>query len=478
MIYGALDFDLSEKTTLTTAVQLQQIKLDDSPLSGFATRTADNLPQEQIYYSSRKDNSAPAWGYSDIEKLNVILGLEHQFNDNWKAVANYAFTKSSQDYESALVGGDMAYTDAFTTWLGYTVQAGEMNTSFSKGKNTPDVHSLDLYTSGDFTALGRQHQISVGFNGYKVKQDNPSYASSGQAIPIAGWTGQQLARPNFQPSGRNFTDAQQYGVFAVSKLQVLDPLKLIVGSRLTNWEQKTAWSQTKESNVLTPYAGLVFDLTDNLSLYTSYTSIFTPQSAKDVNGNILDPVEGNSMEAGIKADFYDGRLNLAAAYFDMKQDNFAIADGTKRTPDGGQAYIGVDGTTVKGYELSISGELLPNWNINAGYTHTDAKDRTGKSIGFRGVSVPEDSFTLFSSYRWNKFTVGGGANWQSEHKGNIIAQDAYWLVNLMGRYQIQDNVGVSLNINNVLDEKYLNSDPDFYIFGAGRNLTASLTYKF
>lgn len=358
-----------------------------------------------------------------------------------------------------------------------------MGVYMTKGKNTPEVHSLDLYTSGEFTVLGRQHQVSVGFNGYKVKKDDPLYNYNYAVLPtISGWTGHNIAKPNFQPTGaRNILDEQQHGVFAVAKLQLLDPLKLIVGSRLTNWEQKTAWSQTKESGVLTPYAGLVFDLTDNLSLYSSYTSIFTPQSVKDVNGNILDPIEGNSIEAGIKADFYDGRLNFAAAYFDMKQNNFAIIDTGKFAPDGTQAYIGVDGTTAKGYELSISGEILPNWNLSAGYTHTDVKDRLGQSIKGFGTTMPEDTFKLFTSYKWDKLTLGGGANWQSEtifDGFNMYSpQDAYWLVNLMGRYQIQNDVSVSLNINNLFDEKYLTA-PRFYSYGAGRNITASLSYKF
>jgi outer membrane receptor for ferric coprogen and ferric-rhodotorulic acid len=59
---------------------------------------------------------------------------------------------------------------------------------------------------------------------------------------------------------------------------------------------------------------LVFDITDHMSAYTSYTTIFNPSSRKDINGDYLDPEDGNSIEAGIKADFI----------YAIKQDNSPI----------------------------------------------------------------------------------------------------------------------------------------------------------
>lgn len=51
---------------------------------------------------------------------------------------------------------------------------------------------------------------------------------------------------------------------------------------------------------ITPYVGLIYDIDNNHSIYTSYTSIFKPQSFKTANGDYLDPVEGQSQEVGLK----------------------------------------------------------------------------------------------------------------------------------------------------------------------------------
>ncbi|MDP0941656.1 TonB-dependent receptor domain-containing protein, partial [Klebsiella quasipneumoniae] len=60
--------------------------------------------------------------------------------------------------------------------------------------------------------------------------------------------------------------------------------------------------------------------------------------------------------------------------------------------------------------------------------------------------------------------LGGGARWQSEgwksisnaglRRSEVLTHDAYWLVDLMARYQITENLSATLNVNNVFDKNY------------------------
>ena len=79
----------------------------------------------------------------------------------------------------------------------------------------------------------------------------------------------------------------------------------------------------KEHGVVTPYAGVVYDLNDTYSVYASYTNIYQPQINKDASGKTLDPVEGDSYETGLKAAYLDGRLNASLALFRIEQYNVA-----------------------------------------------------------------------------------------------------------------------------------------------------------
>ncbi|HCK29981.1 MAG TPA: TonB-dependent siderophore receptor, partial [Acinetobacter ursingii] len=155
-------------------------------------------------------------------------------------------------------------------------------------------------------------------------------------------------------------DSKQLGIFGAANLQLLDPLKLVLGSRLSYWERDNGpENKQKENGVFTPYAGLIYDINHYLSAYASYTSIFNPSSRKDIDNNYLDPEQGNTSEFGLKSEFYDGLLNTSLAYF-MSKMNTSVVGGTQA--DGSTYYVQANDTKTKGWELTVAGEILPNWN--------------------------------------------------------------------------------------------------------------------
>jgi outer membrane receptor for ferric coprogen and ferric-rhodotorulic acid len=103
-------------------------------------------------------------------------------------------------------------------------------------------------------------------------------------------------------------------------------------------------------------------------------------------------------------------------------------------------------------------------------------------------------FRLYTTYKLpgelNQFTVGGGASYQSKIWTNVsdqnyetvkYTQGSYWLVDLMTRYQITDNLSATVNLNNVFDKKYF-SNIGFYGFygyyGEPRNLMLTTRWDF
>ena len=72
-------------------------------------------------------------------------------------------------------------------------------------------------------------------------------------------------------------------------MKLAEPLTLVFGGRVSWYKSETdsiayfrgvgtpANSQTTETGQVTPFAGLLLDLNDNLTAYASYTDIFTPQ---------------------------------------------------------------------------------------------------------------------------------------------------------------------------------------------------------
>ncbi len=287
----------------------------------------------------------------------------------------------------------------------------------------------------------------------------------------------------------------------MARFSLADPLKLILGARMTNYKKTGfgAWTSDyalKHDREITPYAGVVYDISDSFSAYASYTDIFQPQNLKDINGRTLDPVIGKSAEAGLKGEFLGGRLNASFALFRIKQDNLGQETGLIDRDGAGTLapeayYRAAKGATSTGFEFDVSGELARGWNASAGYTQYRAKDASGAD--FNSV-YPRQLLRLFTTYRlpgqWQALTVGGGVNWEGRTytvdpnapvaTNGKIEQKAYGLVNLMARYEFSKQLSGQLNINNVLDEKYLGMFAAYgaITYGAPRNATVSLKYRF
>ncbi|MCH7302273.1 TonB-dependent receptor, partial [Pseudomonas capeferrum] len=247
----------------------------------------------------------------------------------------------------------------------------------------------------------------------------------------------------------------------------------------------TSRTSRSETGVVTPYIGLVYDLNENWSAYASYTSIFKPQSNKDVGGTYLDPLEGENYELGLKSEFWDKRLTTAFSVFEVHQDNLAVADGSNLAPDGNQAYRAESGTKTRGFEMEMAGEILPDWQVSASYTYAVSKDSDGDRLN---TEVPRDTLKLFTSYRLQsvpQLKVGGGVRWQGTeyYKGagpndETFTQDPYSVVDLMAQYAFTPQTSVSLNLNNVFDKTYYTAIGSRGWYGSPRSATATLVYAF
>jgi outer membrane receptor for ferric coprogen and ferric-rhodotorulic acid len=98
-------------------------------------------------------------------------------------------------------------------------------------------------------------------------------------------------------------------------------------------------------------------------LYTSYSDIFQPQTAKDRTGSVLKPVVDANYEASIKGEFFNKRLN-AAAVFRLEQTNQAETDeefGISPVCDNWYCSKAAGKVISKGVDLSLGLWLWGRW---------------------------------------------------------------------------------------------------------------------
>jgi outer membrane receptor for ferric coprogen and ferric-rhodotorulic acid len=490
--YGVVEADIAPDTLLTLGLDYQKNKPKGVSFSGLPLFWYDG--SEVGYRRSASSGAAGSTWNQDARTL--FASVDHGFGGGWKARVAYSNYLTQRDG-----------TRISASW-GPVRQDGSVQLYGGYGEGRSEQNSIDARLSGPFELFGRQHQLLVGLNASKATDritsfSDPRYGlTEGQRIPgsILDWDGSYPAVAANTVHSGIAQETKQTGIYASGRFSLTDSLSLVLGNRISSIDYDYLWtsyaartSQTQDyrrHGESTPYAGIVYDLNPNWSVYASYTSIFKQQQYKDRNNRPLDATTGVNYELGTKATFLDGKLNATFAVFRIEQDKLPVRDSgyAATLPDGSRAYVSVDGATTRGAEVELSGEIAPRWQAYASYSHSRTEDRTGLSLT---TEAPENLVKLGTSYRFSGalsgLTVGGNVYWQSDTSFTsawpvvgTARQDAYTLVGLMARYQINRQTSISVNIDNLFDKTYHGIDPTFStkLYGAPRSVLVTAKYTF
>ncbi len=468
IFHGVIEVDLADSTLFTLGHTLQKSDANSPMWGALPLNFSDGSATDY----SRSTSTSTDWAYWDMQENRTFAELAHNFANGWQAKAVLTHVEKKGDSSLFYVYG----TPDRDTGLGLFSYPSEY-----QEKNKQLI--ADLYASGPFALAGREHELVVGGSWSKSELEDMSWydSTTGTALPpLEDWTG-SFPRPlnDNGSNGSDFTDRMQ-SVYSAARWSLSDSLNLITGVRVVDVDSDgTSYGESRSTsynNEVVPYAGLIYDLNEQYSVYASYTEIFDPQTKQDVSGNRLAPVEGVNYEAGIKAELLDDKVNLSLAVFRTEQDNVAAVAGM----NGGTVfYKGEQGITSEGYEVEVSGELLQGLQATAGYTFVDIRDAEDQHAV---TYSPKHMLRASSTYRipgLEQLKVGASMSWQDDIRNGIAEQDAYALVNLMASYEIDRNWTVSANLNNLTDEKYLTS---LYwtqaYYGAPRNASMTVSWNY
>ena len=478
-LYGTLEADLTPDTLLGVGVTYKERTLHGA--TGTTPIQAYSGDGVAVARRPRSFNVGASWAGYDQESLGLFARLEHRFAGGWTAKLQLA--RDTVDTPDMRIG-----------YLRYALPGQVQYNRYADIDDRND--SISLHAQGPFQLFGRQHDLLLGAGSTRARttllRGSGLVSTLGAAGIDYGGGGAGIAEPDWNRltySNDLFSRRNRY-VYATGRFDLADPVKLIAGARVSDYDQNDVtdigWYnyQMRERGVVTPYAGLVVDVSPDISVYASYASIFQPQSAKDAAERSLPPEEGKTYEIGAKGEFFDKRLNASISHFWMRTDNTAEEVGLN--DNGDSIYRAVDGAMRHGYELELSGELARGWQAQGSYVQNSS------NLG-SASTTPKHQFKLGSSYRFaggalQGLTVGGGMRWQSAistSRGTAtLRQDAYWLFDLMARYQVDRHLSFTLNVDNAFDKKYFagvtnfTSQGLFYTWGMPRSVNLGARYDF
>ncbi|MGE8149835.1 TonB-dependent siderophore receptor [Pseudomonas vancouverensis] len=494
--YGALDVDLNPDTTLGLGVAYEDV--DANPCWGGMPRYRDGSDLRL----GRSTCLDPSWNTWRSKRTTVFADLKHQLNDDWALKVASVYTKNTQDIKYAFASGAVTPGVDTTGVLGSLYDYDQVD------------YGLDAYVDGKFAAFGQQHELVLGFNASRSnKNDFYSVAFLPQRQNVFN-PDKHIPEPddsyfieNSSRGGPVDSVTKQQGIYSTLRLKLADPLTFVVGSRVSWYSSDTDYDfinsgtsehvSTKETGQVTPFAGLLLDLDENLTAYTSYSEIFTPQgNYRSEDGSALRPLVGQSYELGIKGAWFNGRLNSSFNLFRTIQKDQAQTDYNSSCPSSdGYCYVNSGKVRAQGFEAEISGEVIERLQLLAGYTYTQTKTLDDLDTSLNGAAfnsyVPRHLLRMWGDYQLDgaleRFTVGAGVNAQSDNfrvsplSGEKISQSGYAVWNGRIGYRIDDTWSVALNGNNLFDKRYyatIGTETFGNYYGDPRNFMVSVKASF
>ncbi|MGH6908046.1 MAG: TonB-dependent siderophore receptor, partial [Aestuariivirga sp.] len=433
---------------------------------------------------SRRSQFSEPSSPDELEYHLVDFNWSHRFNAlnaDWTVRNGFQYQRNNLNFNE--ISADTVRADGRTL---------DRFVFFADGNE--DFYSVFLNLTGKFQVWGTDHTVLVGWDYYNEETSFPQkFSSAGQDTsidlfnPVLGRVDVNainvLPFEFFSKFGNRW-----HGVYFQDQLSLFDNRLHILGGGRYDWTEAFSGdsavslgdikldtiNNTITARKFSPRVGVVYQPWAWLSLYGNYVeSLGDNNGQPTASGSPLPPQEGEQHEAGIKTDFFDGRLSSTLAFYNLKRTNIPAADLSTPVPFD---QVAIGEARSRGIELDISGQLTDRLNLIGTYAFTDAKitkdagqdavgNPTAGSTGDRLPGAPRHQGSLWAKYQVlpERFEIGSGVFLASNSSPGIqipgvlapgfVRWDAFAAYHMnFGKARLTAQV----NVNNILDKQYFN----------------------
>ncbi len=515
-INPSLLYQISEKSSLN--FMFDYLKSDYTP--DFGIGSVDGKINKEV---GRNTFINTPWAYNKTNSSNGQINFEHKFSSNWDLQAIASYQQYGRDY----YGSERIQAKA----------DGLAPRALNRTESDELTFNQQLNLRGTVMTGTIKHQILVGadadqsntknyaFNIYGIASLPDSVTTAYDVINVFNpyQSGMRTDIPNADLKTRTTTDIYRYGGFVQDLISVTDQFKVLAGIRYTYQKTNNAsvYDYAKGETSITPNKGkdgvdmgskvdkawspklaLIYQPIPTMSLYVSYANNFTSNAGYDVNYQPMGPSLIDQYEAGIKNDFFQGRLTANLTWYRIQNNKFAqtIIDADGKVKDSNMKEF-TGKTASDGVELDLTGRITEGLNIIAGYSYNFMRyletNENGNVEGVRLVGTTAHTangtvfYTLqhgnlkglklgFSTFYTGKRNAGWNNTKVNEREGvdRLIPVDPFTTFDFSAGYSYRNwsilakvsNIGNAFNY--YVHENYsVNPIPP-------RSFTGTLSYKF
>ncbi|MBE9052034.1 TonB-dependent siderophore receptor [Nostocales cyanobacterium LEGE 11386] len=404
----------------------------------------------------------PNFSKTNIEETRAYLYLDHNFSDDLSLRSAFRYTTS---FES-----DREGSSSINRLLGDN-RTVEIGASF--GDQFFETYTFQNDLVWKFNTGAIAHTLLLGVEIRNASARFSSQAPDEQQNLFGGLL--DIFEPNYSAIAYtggfqvfeegDFQDQRTVGVYLQDQITLADNLKLLIGGRFdnVNFEQEfqvEEFSQEQSDSAFSPRLGLVYQPSETLSLYASYSRSFVPVLGRSATNAQFRPTRGTQYEIGAKADFLDGRLSTTLSAYNITRSNVLTPDPD---PANSGFSVQVGEQRGRGIDLDVAGEILPGWNIIASYALLDATITQDNrfEVGNRLNNIPNNAASLWTTYTVQSGDLrglgfGAGAFFVGERTGDLA--NSFMLPGYTrfdaAVYYNRDNFRAALNLKNLFGTEY------------------------
>ncbi|MEW5685228.1 MAG: TonB-dependent siderophore receptor [Pseudomonadota bacterium] len=480
-------------------------------------------------------------GDPDYERYNhkarsVAAFFRHDFNENLTFRTNARFQNNKLSYRQLYVGG-------FTTTGTGANRNSDLSTIIRGGGGADedfDTFTLDNQVSARFETGVVKHQVLGGLDYQRITGENFQQFNTGQTTnPVTSIPNLSLFAPTYGGTMPSFDLTQlsaayvntysrrkQTGLYLQDQMS-FGRLQVIASGRYDWYDQTTLNKKNSTTAVLSQNAftmrlGALYELSEGLAPYVSYSESFEPQAGTTWQGEAFVPVTGKQFEGGVKYQPPGTSALFTLSAYELKRQKTPVGDplaGMNGIPANSQIQIGE--VRVRGVELEGRGEVAPGLNVVGALSYTDAiitqgapavaatatNSGTPSTTGTRQLGVPKWGASTFISYDFAKagkvsgpmagLRLGAGLRYVGGSDGTTTYRvinnvttferfrtDSFTLVDALVAYDLGvaspklEGWEAAVNVANLFDKRHVSACPfnNSCYFGAARTVVGSLRY--
>ena len=448
----------------------------------------------------------PGDGPMRINVLGHQVQFQQKLGGSWYFLAGFGyreteFSGASSEAELDPVGANRRQ------------MLGRTGNFVARQRRTRDYDTTNMIVrgelSGKFNTGALTHHVLLGADWDRFRIDllqlrgRPANYTTGAPItaannainifnPVYG----QLLAVGGTPISNQVETQKAWGIYIQDQVDLSDRLKLRVGGRYDHFRQSFLFRNnnttgTRLNTRFSPTAGLLYEVSDNISVYGGYGQGFRPNSNTDAANNPFAAEFSKSYEVGLRIGAPDGLISGTIAAFTMNKNNIKTTDPR----NAGFSILG-GAARSRGLEFDMNANLPGDITVIATYAYLDAKWTTSsldKDFGFtinagdRLINIPKHAANLIVSKGFmigdQRFTFGGGINYVGERSGETASTfelPGYVVARLMATYEPAKNVRITGDVTNLFDKQFYSASySSFWIApGAPRAFNVRATFSF